>query len=1121
MPINRFHIAAIKGKISKLEQLIKSEEWAGFFDISDNGETVIDYLSEYYPKVERETLIKAIIPMDQKLTISLWALLKKSDIDRQIVLTAVRFFLDFSDYPLRTDQIIYLFNVLIEEQQTELLFQFFLKYKPKYFLMSTFPDGFDKNILVKVCSLPNLDKINYGKLLIYFINRFYSYCNVQDEKGKTALHWLAIRGYEDLIEFIIEKNVPGVDLNIRDHNNKVPSDYAKDNQHEISYQKLKKSEREANDIFLSKSYYTRACQSLFSGNTAKAIKLCQEALEIFPNYDFYHRYNEECLNTYKVYLYILLGRAKLENGNGNEAIKNYLRALKLESDLNCKMLLAEIYFYMYEAYRQLSNDKKAQEFYLKGLECCCSIYGGRSYKYVNEQSFLKYAVKKDLVDIVKTLLRIGIKPTEDIYETAIRSWEAYDEQPEVLSLLDYTRNKGGLTLYEYIQLYPDKLINIATIIKDYEFFSLDSLFKKINAQQLIDHIERLIKHTDNVTDYSVEEVSGIKRDLNAVNFYLQYPDFVVEAIYKGGVIKIKQTYASELLRLSLLINYDKKLTVEQAKKITVGMTLLAQTYKVKRAYTDILKAKKYLKAGLPKFDDAHPISQINPIMKLSGNNITRLKNDLGHLSEDEVDLYAELLKLPYKLQHATNDYYRISNAGSLDSYTEIKRRDPGYVSKFSTGGNIEKLSNGGFIFFRLYVDPVNGNETRYGDSTLNFKLQLLRQCGWVSLHDQLKPFTNKKGQRTEKSLNWDNYKFLRISKEQKESKSIESRSDLSYGYRQTSIQKNTAKKNMEFIYKKRSFLEEIFFGKDILLGIALSVIRELRYLNICGFRQYFLSNFNSANKENKTILLGDLIKKLFHIEGKYPAALQLEVKLVEDTQYFIPIAKTDRLKLSDRKFEVINPDGDGRYNRELKLYPDQMKMAELRDSERSFKSLISGFRQQKKRKRAVQDEAKIVIYDEKISQLQNELNNIKRILLEEKNKKQKLINGFVKKHSFMKENDFVKYDTRRLELLAKVIDGIEEMPNEDLLLLEQFIQYDIPTLCSVPINHKRTHEIMRERIESYEAHTKDNAYSQKVGDKNSAKRMVKLGFHSLSKNSQSSGGNEKTSRATLFGKTRR
>lgn len=35
----------------------------------------------------------------------------------------------------------------------------------------------------------------------------------------------------------------------------------------------------------------------------------------------------------------------------------------------------------------------------------------------------------------------------------------------------------------------------------------------------------------------------------------------------------------------------------------------------------------------------------------------------------------------------------------------------------------------------------------------------------------------------------------------------------------------------------RSFLKEIFFGEDILIGIALSVIRELRCLERCGFRQ--------------------------------------------------------------------------------------------------------------------------------------------------------------------------------------------------------------------------------------------------------------------------------------------
>ena len=40
----------------------------------------------------------------------------------------------------------------------------------------------------------------------------------------------------------------------------------------------------------------------------------------------------------------------------------------------------------------------------------------------------------------------------------------------------------------------------------------------------------------------------------------------------------------------------------------------------------------------------------------------------------------------------------------------------------STKGNIDKLGNGGFVFFRLYVKPVNGNQTRYGDTSIIFEL---------------------------------------------------------------------------------------------------------------------------------------------------------------------------------------------------------------------------------------------------------------------------------------------------------------------------------------------------------------------------------------------------------------
>ena len=187
-----------------------------------------------------------------------------------------------------------------------------------------------------------------------------------------------------------------------------------------------------------------------------------------------------------------------------------------------------------------------------------------------------------------------------------------------------------------------------------------------------------------------------------------------------------------------------------AKTVNLGFSVLAQRYKVKSAYTDLYFGKKFQKAELGNFDAKHLLSQSNPVALHSQQNMTLLRNELKELKgnnnnlyglrDDEIVLFECLLSLPYRLQHATNYYYPLLNAGSLDSYTEIQRHEPTYQSPFSTKGNIDKLGNGGFVFFRLYVAPVNSSQTRYGDSSLIFDLNILRRCGWISLHDQLNPF---------------------------------------------------------------------------------------------------------------------------------------------------------------------------------------------------------------------------------------------------------------------------------------------------------------------------------------------------------------------------------------------
>jgi hypothetical protein len=48
---------------------------------------------------------------------------------------------------------------------------------------------------------------------------------------------------------------------------------------------------------------------------------------------------------------------------------------------------------------------------------------------------------------------------------------------------------------------------------------------------------------------------------------------------------------------------------------------------------------------------------------------------------------------------------------------------------------------GGYTFYRVFVEGTNSVKTRYGDTRLMTDMDLLRKHEWVSLHDQLLPFS--------------------------------------------------------------------------------------------------------------------------------------------------------------------------------------------------------------------------------------------------------------------------------------------------------------------------------------------------------------------------------------------
>ncbi len=586
---------------------------------------------------------------------------------------------------------------------------------------------------------------------------------------------------------------------------------------------------------------------------------------------------------------------------------------------------------------------------------------------------------------------------------------------------------------------------------------------KITADEMIILIEKLIAQYN-----PTKPNNNLKENLTKIYGYFYNPTIVQGATKHGGMQKIIEKYNPLLLRIALHV-FPKKpilLTTDEATTAAKGMTLLAQRYKLKHAYRALLTGTKFKKAELGTRDTKKPLQQDNPVIIKSRENIHNLIQELKEesnpkalygLRKDEHELFKLLLDLPFKLQHATNHWYPILNSGGLNSYAEIKRTQPEFVSQYSTKGNITKLGNAGFVFFRTYVDSVNNSQTRYGDTTLTFDFDLLRSCGWVSLHDQLVPLSTSSTKR----FYWDN-RILRTAavvglKNKTQDKTLHD--GFVYRYRTSPIASYKGKKDTQSSFGKAinvkeresSFLEEIFYGKDILLGIALSVIRELRYLEECGFRQYFLKLLKASTPAMKTKRLGELIKSFFRIEGKYPATLRLATDAKTESHTFSPFARTETRKETDQRFVVTNPDGDGRYNSDLSVNEKATQLATLRERKKQLEEKLSIARRQKARFKDTPSKQESL--DKRIADINTELTASNKVLDEDGKKHHLLTEHFITAcDSSAKELE--KVDTSKLEIIKDCFSEILEddkepfnilinMPTEKLRLLGKEVLVDL------------------------------------------------------------------------------
>lgn len=584
--------------------------------------------------------------------------------------------------------------------------------------------------------------------------------------------------------------------------------------------------------------------------------------------------------------------------------------------------------------------------------------------------------------------------------------------------------------------------------------------------------------------------SNIRSAFKKISDYFGQPTKVLSASdYPGGLSKFWEDNAAKLFVIGLRLGstdqnlhsqYKGNLTDEQREKlfqafvklsdqkqqkIVIFLKNLLQDYKKKQAYSQIRAGKKYHKAEVGKRDKYHPVQQKNYIKQASHENILRLikklkqnkeqTNQWGILKEEEelFDLLSEVKH--FHMQHATNHFYAVLNEGRLKSYTEMKRSNPNITSAYSTKGNIRNLGNGDFVFFRIFFGDTNGNRTRYGESRLIADAAFLLKDGWISLHDQLKPAPTRaeKGSTDSTAISkyfkWDEV-ILRIVEAENINNKTQNgalKDGIQYTYTSNRLFSNQKKVNMAsaktFVRGQTRiipFTEEIFYGEEIILGIALSAIYELRNLERSGFRQYFLKLIANGNPAEKLKNIGLLIKGLFRIEGKYPVAIKVEETLEKESYIAKPLGTLPKAQVVT-KLEALKPEGDGRYNKDLSINPEEMQVAKFKEVLREITDKIPV--KKKLRGKFKSDKDKFSQYSKEIEKLSSTAEQLTEKIEKSEVEKEKAYKYFEKELGVDRE----KLLCIPLKKLFLIREEFGELLEEDYYLsIEDFLEIPIEKL---------------------------------------------------------------------------
>jgi len=303
-----------------------------------------------------------------------------------------------------------------------------------------------------------------------------------------------------------------------------------------------------------------------------------------------------------------------------------------------------------------------------------------------------------------------------------------------------------------------------------------------------------------------------------------------------------------------------KYTGEDLKKV---QRLFKYLYS-RRAYRKLNSGKVFVQS----LGEGYLPDNIQTILQLSKHNLSHLRRSLAPLSDKEKELYSAFRSLPFYLKHATTAASWTNIYSSRLIFSKDSLRDWNIVVPTNSPMSDEIYKQDvDFAFFRVEIGEDDWvSRFGEGDEQLRvvFDWKHLLEDGWVSLHDMLAPL----GARNPISelRTRDSGELVRVSSP-----------DMAL--------QGGQKKWIHWKWKhtfpgsdgerKVHILDEVFYGPDILEGMSLSVLRDLRELP--ALRQEAFSHFREQH------YCFWLFKSLFRVEAKYPSAFRFEPQEVVGT----------------------------------------------------------------------------------------------------------------------------------------------------------------------------------------------------------------------------------------------